>query len=89
MKWPDDYWPKKDEKATEQIWNRTIARYKKDLEALKKIVKDPKTDLYQKIPNGEGQTILREMLLVTDHLAYHTGEFAIMRQVMGTWKGSH
>ena len=37
------------------------------------------------IPHGDGQTILREILLVADHNAHHLGEFAILRQVMGTW----
>ena len=83
--WPNDYWPAKDEKATKKTWERTISEFGKDSKALQKIVKEPKTDLYTKISHGEGQTILREILLVADHNAYHIGEFAIMRQVMGTW----
>lgn len=83
--WPKDYWPDKNEKTTEKDWNKTIEQFKKDIIALKKIVSDPKTDLYAKIPWGEGQTIFREILLTADHSAYHIGEFAIMRQVMNTW----
>jgi hypothetical protein len=64
-------------------------QFQSNLLALKKIVKDPKTDLYTKIPHGDGQTILREILLVADHNAYHIGEFTIMRQVMKTWPKSH
>jgi len=89
IKWPDDYWPKKNERATKKEWEHTIAQYESDVQALRKIVKDPKTDLYKKIPHGEGQTVLKEILVVADHLAYHLGEFAIMRQVMKTWKGNH
>jgi hypothetical protein len=37
------------------------------------------------LPHGAGQTILREILLVVDHNAYHIGEFAILRQGMQTW----
>jgi hypothetical protein len=37
------------------------------------------------IPNTPGHTILREVRLVADHNAYHIGELAILRQVMGTW----
>ncbi len=29
-----------------------------------------------------------EVLLVADHNSYHIGEFAILRQVMGTWPGN-
>jgi hypothetical protein len=86
MSWPKDYWPPMNEKATEEKWQKTILQYKKDLAALQKIVKDKKTDLYAKIPHGDGQIILREILLVADHTSYHIGEFAIMRQVMRIWK---
>lgn len=84
--WPKDYWPEKTEKATPKDWDKTITSFKKDLQALEKIVSDSKTDLYAKIKWGEGQTILREILVVCDHTAYHIGEFAIMRQAMQTWK---
>jgi hypothetical protein len=49
------------------------------------MVEDPAIDLFAKFPWGEGQNLFREVLVVTDHDAYHIGEFAIMRQVMGTW----
>ena len=89
LSWPDDYWPRKDEKTTQKAWDKTIARFENDLKELQNIVKNPKTDLYAKIPHGDGQTILREILVVADHTSYHIGEFAIMRQVMETWKGDH
>ncbi|MBZ0286122.1 MAG: DinB family protein, partial [Anaerolineae bacterium] len=57
-----------------------------DLEAMKAIVADPKTDLYQPIPHGYGgHTVLREALLVADHNACHIGELGILQQVMGAW----
>jgi hypothetical protein len=45
---------------------------------------DPKTNLYVRIPHGTDQYILKEIMVVADHTAYHIGEFAIIRQVMGT-----
>lgn len=83
--WPKEYWPAQGAKATIEDWHKTIADFEKDLKELVQIARDPKTDLYAKIPHGTGQTILREVLLVADHNAYHIGEFAIMRQVMKTW----
>jgi len=85
IKWPDEYWPKKNKVATPTDWKKTINGFKKDLNELVKIVKNKKTNLYATIPWGEGQTILREIITVGDHNAYHIGEFAIMRQAMGTW----
>lgn len=87
--WPEDYWPARDETATVDEWQRTIAAFQEDMRALQEILLDPATDLYAPIPHGSGQNILREMLVVADHNAYHVGEFAIMRQVMGTWGPSH
>ena len=83
--WPDDYWPAHDTQATEAEWRQTIAAFQRDVQALVAIVTDPQTDLDAVIPHGSGQTIFREIVLVADHNAYHIGEFAIMRQVMGTW----
>ena len=49
------------------------------------LVADPEGDLFAVIPNTRGHTLLREIRIVADHTAYHVGEFAILRQVMGTW----
>lgn len=89
MEWPKDYWPKEDKKASKSDWDKTIQGFRKDQKALIEIVKNLKTNLYSKIPWGEGQNILREILLVSDHNAYHIGEFSIMRQVMKTWGKNH
>ncbi len=83
--WPEDYWPAPDEKATPAQFAATIEGFKKDRKALRDLVADPATDLLATIPNTPGHTILREIRLVGDHNAYHVGEFAILRQVMGTW----
>jgi hypothetical protein len=86
LKFPDDYWPKKNAKATKKDWDHTLAQYATDLREMIAIVKDPKTDLHARIPHGDGQTILREAILIVDHNAYHIGEFAILRQVAGNWR---
>lgn len=83
--WPDAYWPKKEKKATWDEWRSTITSIEKDMQEMIAIVKNPKTDLFSKIPHGQGQTILREATLIADHNSYHIGEFAILRQVEKTW----
>ncbi|MFH1032534.1 MAG: DinB family protein [Chloroflexota bacterium] len=84
-KWPDDYWPRKSKKATPADWNKTVNGFEKDFKELEEMVKNPKTDLYHEIPWGEGEIFLREIVTVSNHNAFHMGEFAIMRQAMGTW----
>jgi hypothetical protein len=83
--WPEEYWPERDAIATPEQFNQTIEGFKADRRALHALVADPATDLLATIPDTTGHTILREVRLVGDHNAYHIGEFAILRQVMGTW----
>jgi hypothetical protein len=83
--WPVDYWPAREAEADAARWQQSVEQFQADLGALVAIVEDPATDLYADLPHAPGYNILREMLLVADHSAYHTGEFGILRQVMGTW----
>jgi hypothetical protein len=50
------------------------------------IVENESTDLYAPILHGEGQTVLREALLLADHNAYHLGELVLLRRLLGAWK---
>jgi hypothetical protein len=85
--WPAGYWPSPDTQAAAAAWDKTIQAFRDDLHALIELTQNPATDLYTPIPHGYGgHTILREILLVADHNAYHIGEFAILRQVMKTWQ---
>lgn len=87
--WPQDYWPASDHQATPDDWQKTIQSFLADQQALLAITQDPNTDLWAPIPQGTGQTIVREIMVVVDHNAYHIGEFAIMRQAMETWGSGH
>ena len=83
--WPEGYWPSREARTDAQGWARTIAAFQADLRALQELVADPATDLVAPLPHAPEYTILREILVVADHNAYHIGEFAILRQVMETW----
>ena len=83
--WPEGYWPHPDRKATPAEWETTVRSFRSDLRALEDLVRDPETDLLAPLPHTPGHTILREVRLVGNHNSYHVGEFAILRQVMGTW----
>ena len=86
IKWPDDYWPKTAAPPDDAAWNRSVDQFRQDLKAMQDLVADPKTDLYAKIPWGDGQTILREAMLVADHNAYHIGQIVSLRQALGAWQ---
>ena len=85
LKWPNDYWPKEKAPADEKAWDKSVRAFKKDLKAMVALVEDEKTDLFAKIPHGDGQTILREALLLADHNAYHVGQLVLVRKMLGAW----
>ena len=85
MKFPDDYWPATEAPSSDEAWDKSVEAFRRDLQAVKDLVADPKTDLFAKIPWGEGQTILREAMLVADHNAYHVGQIVTVRQGLGAW----
>jgi hypothetical protein len=87
--WPRGSWPARDERADRARWDETIRDFHKDRADLQAILADPKAQLTAPLPHAPGYTLLREFLLVADHNAYHLGEFAILRQVMGTWPAGH
>jgi hypothetical protein len=84
-KWPEGYWPKTDAPPSPTAWNASIKKFRQDLKAMQHLVEDPKTDLYAKIPWGDGQTVLREALLLADHNAYHLGQMLDVRRLVGAW----
>ena len=79
---PKGYWPEPEEPGTVASWQKTIDEFQSDLKQMEALVEDPSTDLYAKIPHGDGQTILREALLIADHNAYHLGALAVMARLL-------
>jgi uncharacterized damage-inducible protein DinB len=80
MKWPDDYWPKKN--GTNDKWNESVREILSDLQEMRDLVADESIDLFAKIPWGSGQTILREALLIVDHNAYHLGQIVFIKKML-------
>jgi len=86
LHWPDDYWPETAAPPSPKAWNASVRDFQKDRETFVKLAKDPKVDLTAKIPHGQGQTYLREIILAADHAAYHVGELVLVRKLLGIWK---
>jgi uncharacterized damage-inducible protein DinB len=85
MKWPDDYWPKNEAPPTADAWTNSVAQFESDLKAMQDLVADSKTDLFANIPWGDGQTILREAMLLADHSSHHLGQLIDVRRLLGAW----
>ncbi len=81
-KWPDEYWPESEAPPDEKAWDRSVKQIFAELEAMCALVRDPKHDLFASIPHGDGQTLLREALLLADHNAYHLGQLVMLRRIL-------
>jgi hypothetical protein len=86
MKWPDDYWPKEAAPKDDAAWDASVRAVKKDVADFEKLVGDPESNLYATIPWGDGQTLLREVLIAGQHTSYHLGQIVLLRRLLGAWK---
>lgn len=82
---PGGYWPKTPVPPSDKAWDESVRAFQRDLREMSRLVQNPRTDLYAKIPHGEGQTIVREVLLLADHNAYHLGQLVDLRRALGAW----
>lgn len=85
-KWPAGYWPKSPEPQSPGAWNHSLQQFRDDLAQIVELISNPDSDLGQKFPWGQGQTLLREALLVADHNAYHLGQLVLVRRLLGNWE---
>jgi len=85
LEWPAAYWPPTPAPASAEAWDASVAQCVADRRALQDLASDSALDLTARIPHGTGQTVLRELLLVADHTAYHVGQLVLVRQALGVW----
>lgn len=85
-KWPDAYWPEEAEPPSPEAWDKSVAQFQRDSRAMQALVADEQTDLFAKLPWGDGQNVLREALLVADHNAYHVAQMVDLRRLLGIWE---
>lgn len=84
-RWPEGYWPESPAPPNAAAWERSVEAVRRELREMMDLVSAPKTDLSAKIPWGDGQTVLREAMLVADHNAYHLGQIVLVRRLLGAW----
>ncbi len=89
LEFPAGYWPPTEAPPSESAWEESLRAFRADREELKrKWVANPKVDLFARIPHGQGQTYLREALLVASHNSYHLGQLVLLRRLQGAWPPS-
>lgn len=80
---PEGYWPEDDGPATLGAWDASVEAFEDDAERFQRFIEDPANDLLEPFPWGDGQTLLREALLLADHNAYHIGQLVMVRRALG------
>jgi uncharacterized damage-inducible protein DinB len=83
--WPEGYWPASAKPAGAEKWNASLRAFRNDLANFKKLLRARSEELYDALPWGDGQTLLREALLIADHNAYHIGQLVLVRRLLGAW----
>ena len=83
-KWPEEYWPKSPSPPSKKAWTESVRAFKSDQKKLAAMLET--SDPLRPIPFANNKTLLKEILLVTDHNAYHLGELVLLRKLLGNWK---
>src|SRR5665213_988015 len=81
--WPKGYWPSNTKPSSEQEWKNCLRQIKEDRESFIALLKEKAENLYEPFEHGNGQTLLREALVLADHNAYHTAEIIVLRRLLG------
>lgn len=82
-KWPDYYWSKDKICRSRDDWDNLKAEYFSDRARLKQFLLDETNPLDQAVKNGkDDQTLIRELLLVIEHSAYHTGQLVVILRLL-------
>ena len=80
---PGGYWPQTSAPPGASAWENSIRGFNDDLDQMKELLRDPSSDLFQPIPHGTGQTLLREAMVLAAHNSYHLGELMLLRRLLG------
>ena len=83
--WPEGYWPKEAKPASGEEWEKCLAMIKKDRKEFIQLLQDSAGELFTVFEHGDGQTLLREALVLADHNSYHTGEIIVLRRLLNNW----
>lgn len=87
LKWPDEYWPKDPEPPNAHAWQKSVEQIREDRKVFEKLLDSvDDSSLIKPFPWGSGQNLLRQILLMADHEAYHVGELVMLRRLLGAWK---
>jgi hypothetical protein len=80
--WPDGYWPATQEPPDKGAWGASVKAFQRDSKTMEKLVSASSRDLYKPIEGGDGQTLLREALVLAAHNSYHLGQLLFLKKML-------
>ena len=83
--WPQDYWPEEKAPADVEAWESLKSEYFEDRKILRDYILDLNNDLEGPVKNSEEHSLLREIFLVVEHTAYHTGQLLLIQRLLGIY----
>jgi len=84
-RWPEDYWPENNDIDSCVDWELLRTHFFEEQEELINFLEDPNNDLLKPVNTETKNTLLREVLLVIEHNAYHTGQLLIVLRSLGLY----
>lgn len=86
--WPDEYWPAEQAPADKKEWEDLKEEFFEVRDRFKDYIRDTDHHLTRNFEHGTGQNLIREVLLVLEHNAYHTGQLLLIARLLGVYPGS-
>jgi len=81
-KWPEGYWPATDAPPDAHAWEESVKAFRRDFAEMTGLISDTNEDLYKAIEGGQGQTLLREALVLAAHNSYHLGQLEFLKKML-------
>ncbi|CAN5729225.1 DinB family protein [soil metagenome] len=85
--WPEGYWPDEKAPTDQKALDQSRKAIADGIAEMGQLVKEEANDLFTPFPHGSGQNLVREVMLVAEHNAYHLGQIVLLRRLLGDWEG--
>ncbi len=82
--WPEGYWPNTEAPPDAKAWDASVKAFQQDAREMDKLVEDGEQNLFRAFEHGDGQTLLREALLVASHNSYHLGQLVFLKKMLAS-----
>ena len=83
--WPQDYWPSENKLKSQEEWNVLVLKFKEERQQLINYISKEEHDLLKPLNADTNHSLLREVLLVIEHNAYHSGQLLIVLRSLGLY----